>query len=126
MPPNVACNLAAAGGMTHVHRILQIERRDQLRQVIGIGIEVVAVPGLTRTPVAAPIVSDASIAALGEIEHLILKRICGQRPAVAEYDRLSAAPIFEINLRAVFGDDGVHVTFLQGPGQVGLQFTAGY
>src|SRR4030095_7305629 len=47
--------------------------------------------------------------------HLVFPRIRAERPSVAENNRLTFAPIFEVDLRAVFGGDCVHVaTFLVG------------
>src|SRR2546422_11411365 len=57
---------------------------------------------------AAPIVGDAAISAGGQIEHLVLGSVRAERPAMAENDGLSTAPVLEIDLRAVFGRDGVH------------------
>ena len=47
---DIASDLAAAGGVANVDRVLQIERLDQLRQVVGVGVHVVAVPGLVERP----------------------------------------------------------------------------
>src|SRR5467141_3099522 len=57
---------------------------------------------------AAPIVGDAAISAGGQIEHLVLESVRAERPAMAENDGLSTAPVLEIDLRAVFGRDRVH------------------
>src|ERR1700752_68677 len=54
------------------------------------------------------IVSDAAVASGGQKEHLIFEPVGGQRPAVTEDDRLSAAPILEENLCPVFGGNGAH------------------
>ena len=87
--------------MADMDRVLEVERLDQRREVVGIGVEVVAVPGLARPAMAAAVVGDAAIAARGQEEHLVLERIGGQRPAMAEDDRLPRAPILEIDLGAV-------------------------
>src|SRR5262249_30294767 len=58
------------------------------------------------------IVGDAAIAARREIEHLILERVRAERPAVAENDRLPAAPVFVIDLRAVLSRNRAHRWFL--------------
>ena len=79
-------------------RVFQIERFDQLRQVVGVGVHVVAAPGLARSAVAAPVVRDAAVAAGGQKEHLVLEGVGAQRPAVAEDNGLSAAPVFVVNL----------------------------
>jgi len=51
--------------------VLQVEVLHELGQVVGVGIEVIAVPRLARAAVAAPVVRDAAKAARGEIEHLV-------------------------------------------------------
>src|ERR1700685_523429 len=97
-----------------MHCVLEIKRGDQRRQVIGVGVQVVAVPSLTRAAVATAIVSDTSVAACGKKEHLVLERIRGQRPAVAEYHGLTAPPIVVIDLGSVFDANGVHDCCSQG------------
>src|SRR5579871_1062766 len=57
---------------------------------------------------ASPVMGDHSIAVLGEEEHLPRPRFRRQRPAVAEDDRLSSAPILVVDLSAVFGCDSSH------------------
>ena len=86
---------------------------EQLRQVIGVGVHVVAIPGLTRATVAAPVVRDAAIAIGGQEEHLCFPGVRAERPAVAEYDRLSRAPILVVDLGAVFGVDRGHDALLR-------------
>jgi hypothetical protein len=56
----------------------------------------------------ATVMCDASVAILGEEEHLILEGVRRQRPAVTEDDRLSRSPVFVVNLRAIFCCDISH------------------
>ncbi len=56
----------------------------------------------------AAVVGDAAVAALGEEEHLVFERVGRQRPAVAEHDRLPAAPVLVVDLGAVLGGEGRH------------------
>ena len=88
--------------------VLQVERLGQRREVVGVCVHVVAVPGLARAPVAATIVRDAPVAAGGQKEHLVLEGVRAQRPAVTEDDRLSLAPVLVIDLSSVLGRDRVH------------------
>ena len=81
-----------------MNRVFQIERFDQLREIIGVGVHVVAVPRLARSAMAATVMGDAAIAARGQIKHLVLKGVRAQRPAVAEDHGLSAAPVFVIDI----------------------------
>jgi len=82
--------------------VLEVELFDDRCEVVSVGVQVVAVPGLARTAVAAPIVSNASIPPGGQIEHLVLESIRGQRPTMAENHRLPTAPILVIEVGAIF------------------------
>ena len=55
--------------------VLQVERLHQGGQVVGVRIEIIAVPGLARAAVAAAVVRDATISARGEEEHLVFECI---------------------------------------------------
>ena len=108
MPADVASNFAAAGGMADVDHVLKIEVCDQLGKVIGIGIKIVAVPGLAGAAMAATVMGDGAVDARGEKKHLVLEGIRAQRPAVAEHNRLSLAPVVEIDLGSVFAVECRH------------------
>lgn len=56
----------------------------------------------------APVVRDDSIALLTEEQHLRVPVERAERPAVTEYNGLSLAPVFVIDLCAVFGGDCRH------------------
>ena len=43
---DVAGDFAAAGGMADMDRVLESQRRHQLREIVRIGVEIVALPGL--------------------------------------------------------------------------------
>src|SRR4029453_6789601 len=87
-----------------------IERFDERREIVGVSVHVVAVPGLARATVAAPVVGDAAISVGSQEEHLIFPGIGRERPAMAEDNGLTLAPVLVIDLRAVFGGDGTHGT----------------
>jgi CheY-like chemotaxis protein len=108
VPGDIASNFSAARGMTDMDGILEIELLNEFREVVGVGVHVVAGPRLARTSVAAAVMGDAAISVRGEIEHLVFERIRGERPAVAEDHRLPGASVFVINLRAVFGCERTH------------------
>src|SRR4051794_21838528 len=57
---------------------------------------------------APAVMSDATIAARGQKEHLVLKRVRAQWPAMAKDDGLSLTPVVEINFCSVFGRDRIH------------------
>ena len=61
---------------------------DQVRQVIGLGVHVIAQPGLPGAAVAAAVVGDGAVAAGGREVRLVVSRVGVQRLAVAEHDRL--------------------------------------
>ena len=89
---DIAGDFAAAGGVADMDRVLQIERSTERGEIVGVGVHVVAVPGLARAAVAAAVMRDAAVAARGQKEHLVFEGVRAQRPAVAEDDRLSRCP----------------------------------
>ena len=90
---------------------LQVERFDERREIVGVGVHLVAVPRLARAAVAAAVVRDAAVSAVGQKDHLVFPGVRAERPAVTEDDGLSRAPVLVINLRAVFGRDCGHGIF---------------
>jgi hypothetical protein len=97
--------------VTDHYRVLEIERFEQFSEVIGIGIHFVAVPRLAGPAMPAAVVGDAAIAAGREKKHLRLPGIRTQRPAVAEGNDGSCAPVFVINLCSVAGGERAHVMY---------------
>ena len=108
VPADVASDLAASGRVPDMDRVLQVELLDELSQVVRVGVHVVSLPRLARPAVAASVVGDAAIPLRRQKEHLVLEGVARERPAVAEDDRLSGAPVLVIDLRAVFGGNGAH------------------
>ena len=107
--PDVAGDLSAASRVADQGCAVQVQRFDECRQVVGVGVHVVAIPRLARTAVAATIMGDTAIAVGRQVDHLAFPGIGAERPAVAEDDGLSRAPVLVIDLRTVFGGDRVHV-----------------
>src|SRR5262249_40429552 len=105
---DVADDLAATRRVPDVDGVLQVERFDERREVVGVRIEVVAVPGLARATVAAAVGRDAPVAARSEEEHLVLERVRAERPAVAEDDGLTGSPVVVVDGRTVLGRDRAH------------------
>ena len=105
---DVARDLAAAGRVADVHGVAEIERRDERREVVGVGVHLVAVPRLARAAVTAPVVRDAAVAVAREEHHLRVPGVGGERPAVAEDDGLAGAPVLVVDLGAVPGGDEGH------------------
>ncbi len=87
--------------MADMDRILEVEHRDKLGEVVGVGIQIIAVPGLPRAAMTSAVVGDATVAIRGQEEHLVLKGVCRQQPAMAEDYGLSRAPVLVVDLCAV-------------------------
>jgi hypothetical protein len=108
MPSEVMHDLTAAGGVADVNGVLQIKMSSHSREIVGVMVHVVAVAGLAGTAVAAAVMGNHPVAAIEEKQHLRIPIVGRERPAVAEHDRLTFAPVLVENLRAVFGGDGGH------------------
>jgi hypothetical protein len=61
--------------VTDHHDFPEIECLEQLGQVIGVLVHVIALPRLAGTPVPAPIVGDATVTTRPQEEHLGLPGI---------------------------------------------------
>src|SRR6185369_7364332 len=78
---------------------------------------VVALAGLRRAAVAAPVVGDDAVPPVEEVQHLVVPVIGAQRPAVAEHDRLARTPVLVEDLRAIAGRDSPHRHLLPSVGR---------
>src|ERR1044072_2580963 len=67
-------------------------------QIVGVMIHVMPVAGLSRATMSTSISCNDTIAFAKKKKHLRVPIICRERPAVTEDDRLSAAPVFIIDL----------------------------
>src|ERR1700755_565175 len=94
--------------MANKDEIVQVELFDQLGEVVGILVHIVAFPSLSRLAMAAPVVSDDPIAVLTEKQHLSFPGITGERPTMGKQDRLPHSPVLVSDLGSVFGRDGAH------------------
>src|SRR6185503_10471532 len=92
VPADVAGDLTASGGVSHHRDLMEIERFDHCRQVIGVGIHLVAGCGLRGPAMAPPVVRDHPEAVLREEEHLAFPRVGIQWPAVRERYGRALAP----------------------------------
>src|SRR5207253_8850132 len=86
--------------------VAQVERLAQLGEVVGVVVEVVAVPWLARASVPAAVVRDRAEPVRGDVEQLIVPRVSAERPAVAEDDGLPGAPVLVVDHGPVRGGDG--------------------
>src|ERR1035437_4687288 len=102
---DIAGNFAAAHRMADVDRVLHVERFDERREVIGEGVHIVAAPGLAGPAMTAAVVGDRAVSVGGQKYHLVVPCVGCQRPAMAEDNRLSLAPILVVDLGAVFSRD---------------------
>src|SRR5260370_41797505 len=92
--------------MADQHRVVQIKCFDERRQVVGVVVQVVAVPGLAGSATAATVMRDGAIAPGGQEERRVVPGIGIERPAMAEDDGLARAPVLVKNRRAVAGGNG--------------------
>src|SRR5258706_11963250 len=112
MAAYIARDFAATGRVADMDRICQVEGFDKLREIVRIGVEVVAVPGLTRTAMASAIMANAAVSVGAEEEHLVFKGVCRQPPTMSEHNPLPHTPVLEINPGAVFGFERRHLALL--------------
>jgi hypothetical protein len=103
------------------HDFLQVEVNEQLVQVVGVCVHVVAVPWLTRSTVTTSVVGDHPAAIIGKEEHLVLLVIAVEWPSMREEDDWAGlvAPVFVEDLYSVRGSKGRHFD------EVCLEKTAG-
>ncbi len=88
-----------------MHRALQVEVLDHSQQVVGIVVHVVAVRDLGRAAMATAVMRDHPIAVIEEEHHLRVPVVGRQRPAMAEHDGLTRAPVLVVDLDAVLRRD---------------------
>ena len=108
MTADVARDLATAGGMADMDGVSQVELLDELGQIIGIGVHVVAGPRLARPAVTATVMGNAEISVRGQEEHLVLECVGTERPSMAEDDGLTRAPVIVVDLGTVLRRDRCH------------------
>src|ERR1700730_5680646 len=96
--------------MADVNGVLQVEMRGQRRQVIGVVIHVVTVAHLSGAAMASAVMRYDAIAVLEEEQHLRVPVISRQRPAMAEHNGLTFAPVLIVDHGPVVGCDCSHVT----------------
>src|SRR4029077_6543520 len=114
VPSQIVGDLAAAGGMANVNCVLQVEMRCQRCQIIGIVIHVVTVAHLCGSSMTPAVMSYDAIAVLGEKQEMRVPVAGRERPAMAEHDGLTFAPVLVKDLDAVFGRNRTHGYLLRG------------
>jgi hypothetical protein len=84
VPPDVARHFSAARRVPDVNCVAEIELLDERREVVGISVHIIALPGLVGAPVSTAIVCNTPVASRPQKEHLIFEGVRTQRPAMAE------------------------------------------
>src|SRR5205814_10559400 len=107
MTTEIMHHLAAAGRMADVNRILEVEMIGDGLQIVGIVVHVVPAAGLSRATMSAPISCNDVETFADEKKHLRVPIIGRQRPAVAEHDGLTFAPILivDVDVGSLFFSD---------------------
>src|SRR5438874_4563316 len=107
MTAEITHYLAAAGGMADVNRILEVEMIGHGLQIVGIVVHVVSAAGLSRATMSTPISCNDAETFAEEKKHLRVPIIRRERPAVAEHDGLTFAPILivDVDVSSVFFSD---------------------
>ena len=109
---DVARHLAAAGRMSDVDGILEVELGDELGEIVGVGVHVVAGPGLAGAAMPAAVVRDAAVAARGEEEHLVFEGVGDSGQPWLNTTGCPAAPVLVVDLRAILGGERRHGAIL--------------
>ena len=65
MATDIAGHFAPARGVADVDRVLQVERFDQRREVVGVGVRFVTIPRLAGSAMAAAVMGDTTVTAGG-------------------------------------------------------------
>src|SRR4029077_1340838 len=99
--------------MSDVNLILQVEMIGDGLQVVGVVVHVVSVAGLGRATMSPAISRDHAIAFAEKEKHLRVPIVRRKRPTMAENDRLSAAPVFIIDLYSVLSGNRVSFPFFR-------------
>src|SRR5437764_1501498 len=104
MTAKIMHHLAAAGRMADVNRIFQVEMIGHGFQIVCIVIHVVPAAGLSGAAMSAPISRNDAETFAEEKKHLRVPIVSRERPAVTEHNRLSATPVFiiDVDVSSVF------------------------
>src|SRR6476661_3773022 len=98
MTGEIMHHLTAAGRMADVNRIFQVEMIGDGLQIVRIVVHVVSTVGLSRAAMSTPISCNDAVTFAQEKKHLRVPIIRRERPAVAEHNRLSFAPVLVIDV----------------------------
>jgi hypothetical protein len=105
---HVTRDLAAAHREADDRHIVRRGVFDDVGEIIGEAIVVVAVPRLRRAPEAAPVVGNRAHAGIGNRDRQIVERVGRQRPAVHQDHRTPGAPVFQVEIDVIARGDVRH------------------
>jgi hypothetical protein len=63
-------DFSASGGVAHQGRVVEIERLNHRREIVGVAIHVISSRGLAGSTMAAPVMRDRAETVLYEEHHL--------------------------------------------------------
>jgi hypothetical protein len=84
---------SASRRVAHHRHLFEIKVIEELREIVGVGVQVVTTPRLAGTTVPASIMRYDSIAALPKKQHLRIPGVSLKRPSVREGYDWARAPI---------------------------------
>src|SRR6202041_3509035 len=105
MARDVAGQFPPSRRMPNQYSAAKIKRVDELIQIVGPGVDIVAGSRLIGIAVTPPVMGDSRATGAMEKQHLRFPRGTGQRPAVRENDRRSRAPVTIVDRSTVTGSD---------------------
>src|ERR1700685_3566481 len=92
MRADVSGNFSAARRMPDKCSLSKVKRFDEIRQIVGVGIHVIAVPRLLRSAMTAAVMRNDTISVLAEENHLCVPCVRTERPTVARTRRAVPYP----------------------------------
>src|SRR3984885_8807998 len=116
MARDVAGQLPTSRRMPNQYRAAKVKRVDELIQIVGPGVDIVAGSRLIGIAVTPPVMGDSTGTLIVEKQHLRFPRRTGQRPAVRENDGRSRAPVTIVDRSTVTGSDlghGISPSFVE-------------
>src|SRR5271156_689572 len=108
MARNIAGQFPTSRRMPNQRCPAKIKRVDELIQIVGPGVDIVAGSRLIGIAVTPPVMGDSTVTVVIEQQHLGFPPRTGQRPAVRENDRRSRAPVTIVDRSSVTGSDLGH------------------
>jgi hypothetical protein len=98
MPADVTGNFSAAARTAYMDCVLEVQFFSEGREIVGVGVHLVTIPGLGGTAVTSPIMRNDSIAMLAEEQHLFVPVVRGGGLPVTKHYGLALSPVLVVNL----------------------------